>query len=156
MKMSAPIVGASSPEYRPEQIEHPGMAGQLDHSQKAKQTEHAEIVRPQQAEQGRQHGHQIDQREKTTHVAQPAPDRMGELPGAEIDNGPHAKHIFHGKNHGRGMFRDRERRRIPVADWLDGLKHHRNHIDDDERCKQHVEKAGRFVGVRWIIVKPTT
>ena len=148
--------GRLLPEYRPEQIEHPGMTGQLDHPQKAKQPEHAKVIRAQQTQQGRQHGHQIDQREKTTHVAQPAPYRMGELPAAEIDDGPHAKHIFHGKNRGRGMFCDRERRRITVADRLDGLKHHRNHIDDDECCQQHVEETSRPVGVRWIVVKPTT
>jgi hypothetical protein len=132
------------------------MAGQLDHSQEAKQTEHTKVVCSQQAQQGRQYRHEIDQGEKAPHVAQPAPDRMGELPTTEIDDGPEAKDIFHGKHRGCRVFCDRKSHRIAVANRLDGLKHHSDDIGDDEGGQQQVEEAGRLVGMRRIIVKPTT
>ena len=107
---------------------------------------------PEEAEDGGEHGDEIDQGKEAAHVAQPAPQGIAVALIAEIDAGPESQRIFGREDDGRRVLEPIELGGKVPADRLDRFKDDARDVDDDQQRQGSVEQP-RDAAARLLVLE---
>jgi hypothetical protein len=96
--------------------------------------------RAEEADDGRQHGNEVDERKEAGHVAQPAPQGIAVAHVTEINAGPEPQYIFSGKDCGCCVLEEIELEGKMAPDRLDGFEDDAGDVDNNQQRQGGIEQ----------------